>query len=102
MFTLRHVLLLVKFSRQEYWSGLHFLLQGIFSTEGWNPHLLCFLHWQDSLASHHLGDPQGHHKPLQRQPLGLVVPPGAWVVSSEEDVRVRCFCQKEKKEEHSG
>ena len=29
------------FSRQEYWSGLHALLQGIFPTEGSN---LCFLH----------------------------------------------------------
>ena len=25
------------FSRQEYWSGLHFLLQGVFPTQGWNP-----------------------------------------------------------------
>ena len=29
------------FSRQEYWNGLHFLLQGIFLTQGSNPHLLC-------------------------------------------------------------
>ena len=29
--------------RQEYWSGLPFLLQGIFLTQGSNPHLL---HWQ--------------------------------------------------------
>ena len=34
------------FSRQEYWSGLPFLLQGIFLTQGLNPHLLCLLHWQ--------------------------------------------------------
>ena len=27
------------FSRQEYWSGCHFLLQGIFPTPGWNPGL---------------------------------------------------------------
>ena len=27
------------FSRQEYWSGFHFLLQGIFPTQGWNPRL---------------------------------------------------------------
>ena len=27
-------------SRQEYWSGLHFLLQGIFPTQGSNPGLL--------------------------------------------------------------
>ena len=26
--------------------GCHFLLQRIFSTQGWNPHLLCLLHWQ--------------------------------------------------------
>ena len=26
--------------------GCHFLLQGIFPTQGWNPHLLCLLHWQ--------------------------------------------------------
>ena len=39
------------FSRQEYWSG-HFLLQGIFSTQGSNP---CLLHWQaGSLPLSHL------------------------------------------------
>ena len=27
------------FSRQEYWSGLYVLLQGIFPTQGWNPGL---------------------------------------------------------------
>ena len=37
----------MKFSRQEDWSGLHFLLQGIFPAQGLNQHLL---HWQaDSL-----------------------------------------------------
>ena len=45
--------LTVEFSRQEYWSGLHFLLQGIFPTQGSNLHPLCFLHWQvDSLPLH--------------------------------------------------
>ena len=34
------------FSRQEYWSGCHFLLQGIFPTQGSNPCLLCLLHRQ--------------------------------------------------------
>ena len=34
------------FSRQEHWSGLPFLLQGIFPTQGLNPCLLCLLHWQ--------------------------------------------------------
>ena len=28
------------FPRQEYWSGLLFLLQGIFLNKGWNLHLL--------------------------------------------------------------
>ena len=35
------------FSRQEYWSGCHALLQGIFPTQGSNPCLLCLLHWQE-------------------------------------------------------
>ena len=36
----------------------HVLLQGIFQTQGLNPHLLCFLHWQvDSLPLTHLGSP---------------------------------------------
>ena len=41
--------------------GCHFLLQGIFSTQGSNPHLLCLLHWQmDSSLLHHLGSGQDH------------------------------------------
>ena len=37
--------------------GCHFLLQGIFLTQGWNPHLL---HWQvDSFPLSHQGSP--HH-----------------------------------------
>ena len=36
--------------------GCHFLLQGIFPTQGLNPHLLCLLHWQaDSLPLSHQG-----------------------------------------------
>ena len=35
----------VGFSRQEYW-GCHALLQGIFLTQGLNPHLLRLLYWQ--------------------------------------------------------
>jgi len=34
------------FHRQEYWSGCHFLLQGIFWTQELNPCLLGLLHWQ--------------------------------------------------------
>ena len=33
-------------SQQEYWNGLHFLLQRIFPTQGSNLHLLRLLHWQ--------------------------------------------------------
>ena len=35
----------VEFFRQEYWSGLHFLFQGIFLTQGSNPYLRHLLHW---------------------------------------------------------
>ena len=44
-----------EFSRQEYWSWLHFLLQRIFLTQGLNLHIL---HWQaDSLPLSHQGSP---------------------------------------------
>ena len=40
----------MEFSRQNTGVGFHFLLQGIFPTQGWNLHLLRLLHWQaDSL-----------------------------------------------------
>ena len=39
--------------------GCHFLLQGIFTTQGSNPCLLCLLYWQaDSLPLCYLGSPQ--------------------------------------------
>ena len=41
-------LLSMEFSRQDYLTGLHALFQGIFLTQGLNPHLLCLLHWQAS------------------------------------------------------
>ena len=45
----------VGFSRQEYWSGCHFFLQGIPPTQGLNGRPLHLLHWQvDSLP---LGPP---------------------------------------------
>ena len=44
------------FSRQEYMSGYHCLLQGIFLTQALNTHLLHLLHWQaDSLPLSHPG-----------------------------------------------
>ena len=42
--------------------GCHFLLQGIFLTQGFNLHLLCLLHWQaDSLPLSHL-EPLFNHR----------------------------------------
>ena len=42
----------LEFSRQEYWNGLHFLLQGIFPTQGSKLWFLHLLHWQaDSLPT---------------------------------------------------
>ena len=39
-------------------TGCHFLLQGMFETQGSNKHLLCLLHWQaDSLLLCHLENP---------------------------------------------
>ena len=34
------------FPRQEHWSGLPCPSQGVFPTQGLNPHLFCLLHWQ--------------------------------------------------------
>ena len=36
----------MEFSRQEYWRGCHFLLQGILPIQGSNPHLSGLLHGQ--------------------------------------------------------
>ena len=46
----RQAPLLIGFSRREYWSGflLHFILRGIFPTQGSNSCLLCLLHWRAS------------------------------------------------------
>ena len=50
----------MKFSRQESWSVLPFLLQGLFLTQGQNLYFLHLLHWQaDSLPLNHLGSPVG-------------------------------------------
>ena len=70
---LRHVQLLVtpwtvasqaplsmRFSRQECWSGMPFPSPGDLLTQGSNPGLSHFLHWQaDSLLTERLGKPTG-------------------------------------------
>ena len=51
------------FFKQNTRVGCHFLLQGIFLTQGSNPHLLGLLHWQvDSLPLHHLESLAGRSK----------------------------------------
>ena len=41
-----HAPLSIGLSQQEYWSGCHFLFQGIFLTQGSNQCLWHLLHWQ--------------------------------------------------------
>ena len=58
------------FLRQEYWSGCHFLLQGIFLTLGSN---LLLLHWQvNSLPLRHHGSLILLHALLQLHMVLLV------------------------------
>ena len=50
LWTLAHQApLSMEFYQQEYWSGLPFLLQGIFPIQGSKPHLLCLLHCRQIL-----------------------------------------------------
>ena len=50
LWTIAHqALLSMEFSRQEYWSEFHSLLQGISPTQGSNPSLLCLLHCRQIL-----------------------------------------------------
>ena len=52
--------------------GCHFLLQGIFPSQGLNPRLLCLLYWQvDSPPLHHMGSP---HPVPQLPSKYLVIP----------------------------
>ena len=63
------------FLRQESWSGLHFLLQGIFPTQGSNSHLLCLLSQQaDSFTTAPLGSPSSFLE-------AALVSKAAWVSS---------------------
>jgi len=88
------------FSRQEYWSGCHALLQRIFLTQGLNLDLLHLLHWQvGSLPLVPLG------KPLcwptcylikiwaQASPPSIVAVP-LWVSKFESKVRTWISSEK--------
>ena len=64
LWTVAHqVLLSTGFSRQEHWSRLPALFQGIFLTQGWNLYLLCLLHCK------HILKPLSH----LRSPLNSLV-----------------------------
>ena len=55
------VSLAMGFSRQNTGVGCHALFQGTFLTQGWNPRLLCAVHWQaGSLILAPLGKPFIH------------------------------------------
>ena len=63
----------VEFSRQGYWIGLHFFLQGIILTQGLNSRLLHFLHWwEGSLPLSHLGTCQWLLRDAEAVTLNLV------------------------------
>ena len=65
------------FPRQDYWSGSHSFLQGIFLTQGSS---LGLLHWQvDSLLLSHQGSPEPS---LLVSKSGTIAP--TWVGFQEE------------------
>ena len=71
----------MEFSKQEYQSGLPFLLQGIFLTQGSNPRLRRLLHWQTcSLPLNHLGSPRDYKPPKLFAKLCVCV----WVCTHED------------------
>ena len=69
------------FSRQKYWSGLPcLLLQGIFLTQGSNPHLLHLLHWQvGSLSVVCPGKSPCLHTSIQSREDGQVQKPACFL-----------------------
>ena len=68
--------------------GCHSLLQGIFLTQGWNPHLLCLLHWQaTSLPLSHLGSSVQFSSSVvfdSCDPMDCVPPGCPWRFSRQE------------------
>ena len=74
----------------------HFLLQGIFLTQGSNPCLLCLLHWQaGSLPLRHLGSPKfciTQYKMLWRFGMGFLL---FWILILIYKVKnwIACKCK---------
>ena len=77
------------FSRQEYWSGLHFLLQRIFLTQGLNLCLLCLV--SPALAGGFFAtapsaSTNGIHEALPPKPNHLSrAPPSNTILSEDQD-----------------
>ena len=64
----------MEFSMQEYWSGCHVLLQGIFSTQRLNLCILHLLHWQvNTLPLSHLGSPKIYYQLLFRWSSSVII-----------------------------
>ena len=64
-----------RFSRQGYWSELPCPPSWIFQTQGWNLHLLCFLHcWQILYPLSDLGSPTHRNTEIQRWLRGKIWP----------------------------
>ena len=73
------------FPGKNFGVGCHFLLQGIFPTQGSNPGLLCLLHWQaDSLPLSHLRRPpaQGSHPQMTTHSIPGVPHASPWLAYS--------------------
>jgi len=81
-----------EFSRQDTAVGCHFLLEGIFLTQGLNP---CLFHWQvDSLLLSHLASPKGNcllHKLFCQTLLLIVLNYNQSRISKEYNVRLRDY-----------
>ena len=56
----------MEFSRQKYWSGLHFLLQGIFPTQGSKPRLVSSALAGRFLTTAPLGKPESIYTSVQK------------------------------------
>ena len=74
--------------------GCHFLLQGIFPTQGLNLHLLCLLHWQaNSLPSAPPGKPSANREEGVA-PGSTLLAPWSWTSSLQSCANICCFRKK--------
>ena len=89
----------MRFSRQEYWSGLPFPPPGGLPGPGIEPISLCLLGWQaDSWLLRHLGSPVWQRHVLAGAPgraplryMQVPSPPSPWTASFEAEWKARRF-----------